>query len=79
MVGELLCGRIDWRAAQTRSWQLGLTQAQRLCAPTVLPLPNMFAAGAVYGFGWSLFDQLPFADWARFGHYVCHNLASQLG
>ena len=45
----------------------------------VLPLPNMFAAGAVYGFGWSLFDQLPFADWARFGHYVCHNLASQLG
>src|SRR6516165_4294197 len=45
-------------------------------ALTLLPLPNMLSTGAVHGIGRQLFCELPFANWARLGHHVCHNLAS---
>lgn len=43
--------------------------------PSVLALPNMFSAGALYGFGGFLLGQLLFADRARFRHHVCHDVA----
>jgi hypothetical protein len=45
----------------------------------VLALPNMFTAGTGHSIGGPSFGQLPFADRARFGHYVRHDLGSQLG
>lgn len=44
----------------------------------MLALPNMFTAGAVHRIGRLLLGQLPFADWAGFGHYISHDLASLL-
>jgi hypothetical protein len=41
-----------------------------------LALPNVLTAGALYGFGGHLLGQLLFADRARFGHHVCHDIAS---
>jgi hypothetical protein len=55
MAGELLGGRIDRRAAQTRPWQLGPIQITgTTLSATVLSLPNMFTAGAVHGIPWFL-------------------------
>ena len=39
----------------------------------LLPLPNVFAAGALNRVGRLLFSQLLFADWTGFGHYICHS------
>jgi hypothetical protein len=39
-------------------------------------LPNMFTAGALYGFSGYLLGQLLSADRARFGHHVRHDLVS---
>ena len=44
--------------------------------PGRLSLPNMFAAGARYGFGRLLLGQLLFADGARFSHHVHHGVNS---
>jgi hypothetical protein len=40
-----------------------------------LALPNVLTASALYGFGGHLLGQLLFADRARFGHHVCHEVA----
>jgi hypothetical protein len=49
-----------------------------LSAGGVLARPNIFFAGAVHGIGRLLLSELPFADWAGFGHYVGHDLVSCL-
>lgn len=38
-------------------------------------MPYVLTAGALNGFSGHLFGQLPFADGARFGHHVRHDLA----
>jgi hypothetical protein len=43
----------------------------------VLAGPNIFSAGAVHRIDRLLLRELPFADWAGFGHYVGHDLASR--
>jgi hypothetical protein len=45
-------------------------------AHEVLALPNMFTAGARHRVGRPLLGELLFADWARFGHHIGHNLGS---
>ena len=42
----------------------------------VLARPNIFSAGAVHRIDRLLLREWPFADWAGFGHYVGHDLAS---
>jgi hypothetical protein len=44
-----------------------------------LSLPNMFTACALHGIGRFLLGELLFADRASLCHYICHNLASNLG
>jgi hypothetical protein len=45
-----------------------------------LALPNMFTADAVHGIGRLSLDawSVDVADWAGFGPYICHDLASLL-
>ena len=42
----------------------------------VLARPNIFPAGAVHSISRFLLGELLFADWAGFGHYADHDLAS---
>jgi hypothetical protein len=45
----------------------------------VLARPRMLTALAVHRIGRLVLGQLPFADRARFGHQVCHDLGPQWG
>lgn len=48
----------------------------RVAHARMLALPNMMTARARYRIRRPFFGQLLFADWARFGHHVGHNLGS---